>query len=206
MWKNNPKLQHGHRTRSWSNIFSFLCSLNIFLRFILMLSYHLLLRVPIRCSPRCLPLKFMYSTCSPLSLQSHLFASFIHQWLYSPLLVPGHFSVSYLYTQSVGLPGRGISQSQSRCLHTEQHKYRIKAFMTRVGFEPTSPMLERAKRVHPSHLFAYWYEFSYSVAIHVYVTFLLPSSCIDSCLLNHHVNTTSAAIPRPIFIISPFRI
>jgi hypothetical protein len=31
------------------------------------------------------------------------------------------------YTQSVGLLGRGISPSQRRYLHTEQHKYRINA-------------------------------------------------------------------------------
>jgi hypothetical protein len=33
------------------------------------------------------------------------------------------FSVSLSYTQSVGLLGRGISLSQGRYLHTEQHKH-----------------------------------------------------------------------------------
>jgi hypothetical protein len=37
------------------------------------------------------------------------------------------FSLSYSYTQLVGLLGRGIGQSQGRYLHTEQHKHRINA-------------------------------------------------------------------------------
>jgi hypothetical protein len=37
------------------------------------------------------------------------------------------FSVSWSYTQSVGLLGRGISPSQGLYLHTEQKKYKIKA-------------------------------------------------------------------------------
>jgi hypothetical protein len=36
-------------------------------------------------------------------------------------------SVSWSYTQSVGLLGRGISPSQGRYLHAEQHKHRINA-------------------------------------------------------------------------------
>jgi hypothetical protein len=32
-----------------------------------------------------------------------------------------------LFTQEVGLPERGMSPSQDRYLHTEQHKHRIKA-------------------------------------------------------------------------------
>jgi hypothetical protein len=35
------------------------------------------------------------------------------------------FSVSLSFTQSVGLLGRGISPSQGRYLHTEQHEHRI---------------------------------------------------------------------------------
>jgi hypothetical protein len=38
------------------------------------------------------------------------------------------FSVSYSYTQSVGLLGRGVSPSQGRYLHTGQHKHRINAY------------------------------------------------------------------------------
>jgi hypothetical protein len=37
------------------------------------------------------------------------------------------FSVSWSFTQSVGLLGRGIIPSQGRYLHTEQHKHRINA-------------------------------------------------------------------------------
>jgi hypothetical protein len=48
----------------------------------------------------------------------------IYLWLCSPLLVLAAFSVSWSYTQSVGLLGRGISPSQGRYLHTEQHKHK----------------------------------------------------------------------------------
>jgi hypothetical protein len=54
-------------------------------------------------------------------------ASFIHQWLYSPLLGPGFFSFVVFFTQSVGLLGRVISPSCGRYLHTGQHKHRINA-------------------------------------------------------------------------------
>jgi hypothetical protein len=49
---------------------------------------------------------------------------FIYLWLYSPWLDFGRFfsSVSESYTQSVGLLERGISPSQGRYLHTEQHR------------------------------------------------------------------------------------
>jgi hypothetical protein len=43
--------------------------------------------------------------------------SFIHSWLYNPLLsLAAFFSVSQSYTQSVGLLGRAISPSQGRYL------------------------------------------------------------------------------------------
>jgi hypothetical protein len=45
-------------------------------------------------------------------------------WFYSPM-DPGCFSRFSIYTQSVELLGRGISPSQGRYLHTEQHKHRI---------------------------------------------------------------------------------
>jgi hypothetical protein len=45
-------------------------------------------------------------------------------------LVLAAFSISWSYTQSVGIPGRGISPSQSLYLHVEQHKHRIKAHNT----------------------------------------------------------------------------
>jgi hypothetical protein len=39
----------------------------------------------------------------------------------------GRFFSFLIYTQLVGLLGRGISPSQGRYLHTEQHKHRINA-------------------------------------------------------------------------------
>jgi hypothetical protein len=51
----------------------------------------------------------------------------IYLWLYSPLL---GLQFLYSYTQSVGLLGRGISPSQGRYIHTEQHKHRINAHNT----------------------------------------------------------------------------
>jgi hypothetical protein len=51
-------------------------------------------------------------------------------WLYSPLFGFAAFSVSWSYAQSVGLLGRGISPSQGRYLHTEQHQHRINAHNT----------------------------------------------------------------------------
>jgi hypothetical protein len=47
--------------------------------------------------------------------------------LYSPLLGLGRFFSFLIFTQSVGLLGRGISPSQGRYLHTGQHEYRINA-------------------------------------------------------------------------------
>jgi hypothetical protein len=71
-------------------------------------------------------------------------------WLYCPLSGPSRFFSFLLYTQSVGLLGWGISPSQGRYLHTEQHKHRINTQISilRVGFEPTIPVFERAKAVH----------------------------------------------------------
>jgi hypothetical protein len=92
----------------------------------------------------------------PTVLQFH---SFIHQWLYSPLLGPGLFiSFVIFFTQTVGLLGRGISPSQGRYLHTGQHKHRLNAYtdMPRVGFEPTIPAFERAKTVQSSDVRPPW--------------------------------------------------
>jgi hypothetical protein len=56
------------------------------------------------------------------------FHSFIHQWLYSPLLGPGlSFSCVIIFTHTVGFIGWVISPSQGRYLHTGQHKHRINA-------------------------------------------------------------------------------
>jgi hypothetical protein len=51
-----------------------------------------------------------------------IFHSFIHQWLYSPLLGTGLFrSFVIFFTQTVGLLGRWINPSQGRYLHTDIH-------------------------------------------------------------------------------------
>jgi hypothetical protein len=62
----------------------------------------------------------------------------------------GRFFSFLIYTQLVGLPGRGISRSQSLYLHRGQHKQNthIHTSMSRVKFEPTTPVFERAKAVH----------------------------------------------------------
>jgi hypothetical protein len=52
---------------------------------------------------------------------------FICLWHYSTLLDIGRFFSFLSSTQSVGLLGRGISPSQGRYLHREQHKHRINA-------------------------------------------------------------------------------
>jgi hypothetical protein len=64
----------------------------------------------------------------------------------------GRFFSFLIYTQFVGLLGRGISPSQGRYLHTEQHKQnkRTQTSMCRVGYEPTTPVFERAKAIHTS--------------------------------------------------------
>jgi hypothetical protein len=53
---------------------------------------------------------------------------FIDQSLYEPLLGPGGLFSFVIYTQSAGLLGLGISQSQGLYLHTGQHKHRINAY------------------------------------------------------------------------------
>jgi hypothetical protein len=52
------------------------------------------------------------------------------------------FQFLHLFTQSVGLLGRGISPSQSPYLHTGQNK-RTETFMRQVGF-----VIQRTKKVH----------------------------------------------------------
>jgi hypothetical protein len=92
-----------------------------------------------------------------IDLQMILFIhSFVHQWIYSPLLGPGlFFSFVIFFTQTVGFLGRGISPSQGHYLHIGQHKHRINAhtqtYMPWVGFELTIPVFERAKIVHASY-------------------------------------------------------
>jgi hypothetical protein len=65
--------------------------------------------------------------CSHLAreLPSAYTEFFFSLWPYSPLDLGRFFSCLIVYTQSVGPFRRGISPSQGRCLHTEQHKYGI---------------------------------------------------------------------------------
>jgi hypothetical protein len=59
--------------------------------------------------------------------KAHLLYSLLAgKWSRSTVVVDlDHFSSFLIYTQSVGLLGRGISLSQGRHLQTEQHKRRI---------------------------------------------------------------------------------
>jgi hypothetical protein len=61
----------------------------------------------------------------------------------------GRFFSFLIRTQLEGLLGRGISPSQGRYLHTEQHKQN-KSTETSMGLEPTIPVFERAKTVYAS--------------------------------------------------------
>jgi hypothetical protein len=81
------------------------------------------------------------SVCLSLYLSIHGFTA---------LLYLCRFFIFLIYTQSVGLLERGISPSQGRYLHPEQHKYRINAqlSMSQMGFKPTIPVFEWAKTVH----------------------------------------------------------
>jgi hypothetical protein len=63
----------------------------------------------------------------------------------------GRFFNFLIYTQSVGLLGRGISPSQGHYLHTVQHKHRISSQRhpcLEWDSKPTSSVFERAKTVH----------------------------------------------------------
>jgi hypothetical protein len=74
---------------------------------------------------------FQYLKCNTGndSFQTICVDSFIHQWLYKPLLGPGLFlSFINFFVQSVGPLGRAISPSQGRYLYAEQHKHRINTY------------------------------------------------------------------------------
>jgi hypothetical protein len=57
----------------------------------------------------------------------------------------GLFSVSWSFTQSVGLLGQGISPSQGRYLHTQKS---TQTCMPQVRFEPMIPVFEVEKTIH----------------------------------------------------------
>jgi hypothetical protein len=54
------------------------------------------------------------------------------------------------YVTKMRTPGREMNQLQGLHLHTEQHKHRINAqtSMPHLGFEPTIPVFERAKKAN----------------------------------------------------------
>jgi hypothetical protein len=78
--------------------------------------------------------------------------SFIHLWLYSPLLGLGRFLSSVIiFTQAVELL---ISQSHGRYLHTGQHKHRINAHIdihALSGISANNPSVRAAKTIHALH-------------------------------------------------------
>jgi hypothetical protein len=71
---------------------------------------------------------------------SRHYSSFIHQWLYSPLLGPGLFFIFVIFFTDGRTPWTG-DQPVARPLPTHR--------TTQVGFEPTIPSFERAKMVDP---------------------------------------------------------
>jgi hypothetical protein len=97
-------------------------------------------------------LSIYLSICLSIYLPTYLFIYLLSIYGSTVLLLYlcRSFSFLILYTESVGLLGLGISPSQGLYLHIEQHKQnkRTKTSMPRVGFEPTSPVFERAKTVH----------------------------------------------------------
>jgi hypothetical protein len=76
----------------------------------------------------------------------------IYLWLYRALCwFLSNFSVSWSFTQSEGILGRGISQSQGRYLHTEQHKHRINAHRHPCVKWDSKPMIAVFERANPVH-------------------------------------------------------
>jgi hypothetical protein len=78
--------------------------------------------------------------------------SFIHQWLYSPLLGPGLFFSFVIFSYAVrGTPWTS-DQPVARPLPTHKamqtQNKRTQTSMPRVGFEPMIPVFERVKIVH----------------------------------------------------------
>jgi hypothetical protein len=81
-----------------------------------------------------------YIVCSDISFLTLLLLS-----IYGSTDLDLFFSF-LMYTQLVGLLGRGISPSQGHYLHTEhkqnKHTQTSKTSMPQVGFEPTIPLFE----------------------------------------------------------------
>jgi hypothetical protein len=84
------------------------------------------------------------------------------------------FSVSWSYTQPVGLIGWGISLSQGRYQHTEQHKHRINAHNTNIhalgGIRTHDPSVRASEdssclrpRGHCDRRYIYIYTYIYKI-------------------------------------------
>jgi hypothetical protein len=123
-----------------------------------------------------------------------------------------HFSFLIL-RQPVGLLGRGISPSQGRYLHRTTQTQNTQTSMPWVGFEPTIPVLERAKtvllRLHGSkwfHLIINTSDGLYFLRISLH--FLVNYGFLI-CLLLSHVfpieNTQHFVLQWLIVYISPMR-
>jgi hypothetical protein len=85
-----------------------------------------------------------FTSLQSRSTNNYRYYYYYYYWMLYSLL----FSVSWSYTQSVGLTGWGISLY----LHTGQNKQNrsTQTFMPQVGFEPRTAALERAKTVYAS--------------------------------------------------------
>jgi hypothetical protein len=78
------------------------------------------------------------------------------------------FSVSWSYTQSAGILGRGISLSQGLCLLTGQHKpnERVHASMLEWDSNPRPPPFERQKTFHAQTARPLWWVlFNHSIVL-----------------------------------------
>jgi hypothetical protein len=69
----------------------------------------------------------LYIDANDRSLERTVFVCYRFRYDSTALGVLGCLFSFLIYTQSVGLLGRGISPSQGGYLHTEQHKHRINA-------------------------------------------------------------------------------
>jgi hypothetical protein len=77
--------------------------------------------------------------------------SFVHQWLYSPLLDLGRLFIFFIFYSVGGAPWTG-DQTVARSLPTHRtaqtENKRTQTSMPEVGFEPTVSVFERANTVH----------------------------------------------------------
>jgi hypothetical protein len=115
-----------------------------------------------------LTLSLPFNTCTDVTFQNFRCKSFLSILRIQPYETPGcsiclsiylqpfvgalaAISVYRPFTQSAALLGRAIIPSQSRYLHTGQHRHRIKAHRypcLKWDSNPTIPVFKRAKTVH----------------------------------------------------------